>query len=868
MSKELNEICDKIANFSPVEIELRFLIDSRRSTDIPVKMHSPNEVKQIVEQLINKYSKQKHYIEQTINFISNDTIKQLVFVNGEQDKNKLTHYSKHSLIKPIYLTSDYAPAYKLSISTETQAEPFEVKLAQLARIKLRYSIEISDIWRLDITLVKQIMSLSNMSELVSARQRILTKLNIKNFLAEAAWDAIDHVEFELECINQKQFSADALRLADDIFEGTLAQKSAVNSDYQQIIFEVAKWIKPHMAKKFSKDLGMKSLGNQVIELDKNKYLKEVAQNIQDYYITDKVDGKRAIVYLSDKLYILTDTLTVQERPDKSDEIFIFDAELYDQGPQPIIYVFDVMVWESESQINQPFEKRLALFDKAKQFGLQLKPFVRLSEKYTAQIKQFKEKQKSAPYETDGLILTPYNGKYNDMTVYKYKPIEKLTIDFLIKKCPDKLLGTHVENIPNMHAYLLFCGISRQVYLKLKMKVIRYYDLIFQSIDQHNLPQYFPIQFEPADNRKACIFYSKQDDLDSQVGEFKRSKESIKQGLPGNAPISYNHFELLRLRTDRLVEVQRGNYFGNNYKIAETTWFSYYDPLVIEDTEISAGYFAVHDNPLQKASRSFNSYVKSVTLENYKDIDTVCDLACGKGQDLFRYGNSGLAHLYGAEIDATAISEFIQRKHEFSNDRQHKHMSINACLADLTDNPEVNLSKFISMGLPADGFKLVICNFAFHYFLGSNGSLRHLIGLLDKILAPGGRFLFTAFDGASIIRLLNENDLNWTVKVGDQTQYSIKVDNAKKILLEEIGQAIDVWLPFSSGYYREYLVNIDYVAIEFAKKGFSLEINEGFGEHLDAFNKDNYKVAQQLTKEDKEYVSLYHTYVFYKRNKKI
>lgn len=868
MSRDFIELCSKISKFTPCEIELRFLIDSRRPTDLTVKTYGPSDVKQIVEKLLSKYKKNKQYIEQTINFIAKDKIKQLVFINGEQDKNAMTHYTKNSLIKSTYLTSDFYPAYKFSISKETPIEPFEVKLAELARIKLRYSIEI-DIWRLDITLIKQINSLANMAELVSFRQKILIKINVKDFLTEAPWQYIDHVEFELECIKQKDFTLESLKLADVIFEDVVNTKPFNSNSYQEKIHAVAKWIKPHMEKQFAHNLGMKSLGNQVIELDKNKYLKEVT-NIVDYYITDKVDGKRAIVYVDDKIYVITDTIAVYDRKDNSDEVFIIDAELYTSEAEfPLLYVFDVMVYESNSLINEPFHKRLEYFDDvAKRFQLKLKPFIKLTNNYRKEIRDFKQKQKSAEYETDGIILTPHDGTYNNMKVYKYKPIDKLSIDFLIKKCPERLLGTYIPKHEGFNTYLLFCGIAKNAFLKLKMRLVKHYEMLFQSIDPNNVPQYFPIQFEPSDNTKAFVYYDSSDiDLDNQVGEFVRTTESINAGIAKPTIVDVpNHFTLMRLRTDRLIEVQRGNYFGNNYRIAENTWFSYYDPLVIEDIdEKSAGYFAVHDNPLQKASRSFNSYVKAQTLKNYKDINVICDLASGKGQDLFRYAMNGIQKLYGAEIDPVAVSEFIQRKHEFSSERQKGSMSINICLADLINDANTNFKKFVNMGMPSDGFKLAICNFAFHYFLGSVGSLRNVLSLLDKIIAPGGRFIFTAFDGAKIVKLLNANAGNWTNKVGNEIQYSIKSEN-KVTLLAELGQKIDVWLPFSLNYYGEYLVNLEYLSLEFSKKGFQLEINESFSEYLDAFAKDNPRVSAELTVEDKKYVSLYHTYVFYKKKK--
>jgi hypothetical protein len=66
-------------------------------------------------------------------------------------------------------------------------------------------------------------------------------------------------------------------------------------------------------------------------------------------------------------------------------------------------------------------------------NIKIKPFIKLNSEYRIQIKEFKKQKKT--YETDGIIFTPADGFYISMKVYKYKPPQHLTIDFLIKKYP-------------------------------------------------------------------------------------------------------------------------------------------------------------------------------------------------------------------------------------------------------------------------------------------------------------------------------------------------------------------------------------------------------------------------------------------------
>jgi SAM-dependent methyltransferase len=614
-----------------------------------------------------------------------------------------------------------------------------------------------------------------------------------------------------------------------------------NNKYQEIIYEISKYLKPHMSNKFKDEYGMKQLTNQVIELNKIIYLNELRDKITDYYITDKIDGKRTILYLSpSKNYGISDKLETLTIENKFNDICILDTEAYNGN----YYIFDVMVFEGKSLVKEPFKERMKYFDKFTDIDIiKNKPFVKLNNNFKSQIKEFKKKE--AKYETDGVILTPNEGSYDSMKVYKYKPLDHLTVDFLIKKCPDKLLPE--KNINSKNTYLLFCGISKRVFYKLRMNLIKFYVDIFPNININNLPQYFPIQFEPSSKKDAYYYYDNKNDLndlDGEVGEFLFNIKTSK-------------WELKRLREDRKIEVERGNYFGNNYKIAELTWISYENPLVIEEDEPNdETYFQEHNNQLQKASRSYNSFVKSELFKKFKGTKYVIDLASGKGQDLFRYSQFNMENVLFLEIDKIALMELISRKHSFAEDKNFKNnMNILIQNVDLLDTYEENINK-ISNVYKDKKTDLIICNFAFHYLLKNKKSLKNICELVNFYLKKNGKFMFTSFDGEKIINLLNENNGEWTVKVNNQIKYSIK----KKFTgnkMEEIGQKVEVLLPFSNKlYYEEFIVNIETICEEFEKYGIVLETNESFSKYVNSYK-------GFLDFNDRKYVNLYHYYIFTK-----
>jgi SAM-dependent methyltransferase len=868
-----------------LEVECRFDIDERRKKQSDkFQLYDVATTQKLVCDIISHQLKSaaRCEIEQSINFIKNNThIKQIFFVNGEQQKSTHKHYHKEQLINPLTVISK--PCYKINVAFEHTIKEFPINECQNARVRLRFSTWLSlhdkDSWRLDITLVKNIANFTNPLAIKEDKTATLYAIKPDNFIDKAPWNYVDHIEFEAEYVGDKaELTVESLKSIDTFMnswlliekedlapsERSIATKSSM-SDYQNKIYQIAKLIKPARANQFKERFGMKQLSNQVIELDKNSYLRDVAKVITSYYITDKLDGIRAIIYISkNEAFALTDKITTLKLDLLPEKIYVFDCEEY----KDFYYIFDVMVWDGTIVTDQPFSTRLNYFAKAVELFstvLKEKPFIKLNDSYKKQITVCKEEKK--PYETDGIILTPADGKYETMQVYKYKPVDKLSVDFLIKKCPQKLIGIkpYIQD-KNETLYLLFCGVQRNVFNKLSMSFVKHYPDMFPNINLRHPPDYFPIQFEPSDKKYAYLFTSDVDSLDNQVGEFV-----LEQTLHGGdddeikerSTIRDIHWKLVKMRTDRAVEIARGNYFGNNYKIAEIIWNNAQNPLVIEEIEDDASYFKEHESDIHKAQRNFNSFVKSQIFAHFAKSEWVMDMASGKGQDLFRYAMNGIKHVLFTEIDATALSELISRKHSFSTDQTKASMAIMTQQMNLLHNYKSNIEKLNQSGLslPLNGFNVIICNFAFHYLIANRANLMNVLRFISHYLANGGRFIFTAFDGKAIVDLLKSGPFD------HKPRYSI-VKKYSKDSIELIGQKISVLLPFSSEeYYDEYLVNIDYIAEEAEKLGLTLEVDESFSKYLEIYKKNNYKAYSTLDDLDKQYVGLYHYYCLYKKKTK-
>jgi len=285
-----------------------------------------------------------------------------------------------------------------------------------------------------------------------------------------------------------------------------------------------------------------------------------------------------------------------------------------------------------------------------------------------------------------------------------------------------------------------------------------------------------------------------------------------------------------------------------------------DPLIIEDETTKQDddiYFQEHDNALQKASRNYNSFVKSELFKKFTGTKWVMDLASGKGQDLFRYSSFNMKNIIFLEIDKVALLELITRKHSFSVDHKYKNpMNILIQNVDLLDNYKDNINLIANIYKKRE-IDLIICNFAFHYFVKNKESLKNICHLINHYLKRNGKFMFTTFDGQKIVDLLTKNNGVWIIKVDDIIKYGIK-KNYTNNQLSEIGQKIQVLLPFSNNtFYDEYLINIKTIEKELVKYNIILETNRSFSSYFHKYNKF-------LDADDKTYVDLYHYYIFTKK----
>ena len=358
-------------------------------------------------------------------------VKQLVFNNGVQDKDRKQYYIKKSIVPPVYLISEKLnqPSYKLSINTETEQKD-DLNKFDIARFRLRYSIsfntdELKD-WKLDLTLVKETTNQS-LEQMKQIRDKLFaTGITKDTFLEKADWNNVDRIELELEYINSdKPISIEHILQLDQLWQILNTNQRT----YTNCICQIAQIIKPHILDKFKSGyFGLKQLGTNPVELTKKDYTTTVLSNINNFILTEKIDGMRSMLilypqkgecHIINKQYKYIDNAFCKINFDSvnTDDLIILDTEEYTVADKTLYYVFDV-IWYNKNVSNLPFatgsENRLEYIKKVvdRYDFLKSKHFIHLNDKdYSNQIHQFNDILPALPYENDGLIFISKDADY-------------------------------------------------------------------------------------------------------------------------------------------------------------------------------------------------------------------------------------------------------------------------------------------------------------------------------------------------------------------------------------------------------------------------------------------------------------------------
>ena len=834
-------------------------IDSNGELEIKIPISNSDEF----NQYYNAFKKDSSGAinEDSMNVIKGKDRKEIYFKNNKKISEQ---FIRKNRLKDIKINTDIFNI-KISVSSEDPIKSFNISGANLIRIKKRQSLTLKtlDNWRIDMTIVKTIEP-KDFEKTISIKNEFF-KTPFGEYFNNSSNVKTDKFELEIEYTGDKIEYHNLVESISGIVK-ILVPDYETSMIYTRCISDIHKKI----GARYVKNMTIKQIANQPITIDFQNYSANMVPNITNYYLSDKVDGQRCFLYvndmkvrlvMSDKIIDINIAVSIN-----ANDTFIYDAEYLHDDKE--LYLFDALYIDNKSITNLPFSERLPYIDAAvakfnnKKLSIMKKIQIKLTSSYSKQIKDM-HNRKTRTYDIDGLIFTPDNKSYNDMRVFKWKPPAKQTIDFLIMRPPKNLIGIepYVEKTGHK-IYFLFVGINLYMFKNLGLTQPQLYDELF--MDYTFVNNYFPVAFSTSSDKYAYIYQHpdshKISDISGHVGEF------------GNAMNDLNLFSLHKMRPERDVQVEKGLGYGNDYKTAEMIFLDYKNPFTLEkltnpEKFSNVSYFIESKQTSYKYMTKFNAYVKTNAMMQLKNVNTVMDLAAGKGQDLFTLHGLGVKNAIFVDKDVDAISELNKRKFNLGQNQWYmymtpkpaKHMEISTKVLDLTGKSDILIKSLSDINiLKKNSVDGVIINFAIHYIINSAETLDNVINLIDYYLSSGGIFIFTCFDGARIFDMLKDVKTgdSYDIKQGNDVKYSIKkLYDDKKFV--SYGMKISVIHPFSAGeYYEENLIDIQNIVNHFIKKKYTILTNNSFGDMLAKYEKAYPDLFKAMSKEDKMYSSLY------------
>lgn len=791
-------------------------------------------------------------IERTTNIIYLDPSKRRedFIVTKDYDTENISYSTKHREIS-IKLTNSTT----LNVSNEKSSSGARKPSGNpLVRIKNRLTIPHED-GRFDVTQVAQIEKASAANiQVINSRKKDLF-VTMDGYKGEDLYDAfinnmynpvISSVELEYEF--KKVTSPDQLTI--EYSNRLLGEEYAASVAKTNILMSIARDIGARQGREIS----LKTILTNATCLTPAIYNRIFPP--LDYYITPKADGFVGIVAINKdgKSYIIYSDQII-EVDYTADKYTLLVGEVVGKT----FYCFEILIHDGTLMVQRSFSERLDSFMKYLSEPIKFGEFTVVAKDHILITDDLQRSFKSVTelpitYEIDGYVLVSPNNTYAETKYYKIKPSN--TIDFLAVECPLSLKKEEMYKKPEGttgETYLLFCSINEYELERIMIQQLKGYQTLF--------PQRFngmmPIQFAPTDNPLAYIWHSTN-------AETKILKEAQKKGrliVELDYDIKQNKWKLIRIREDRINEP---NYFGNHFlKVAEPSWFAIKHPLKIEDlSKPLSNYFGTGKGDIYKAPTGFNSYTKSKLLTKATSLvtsKTVIDLAAGKGQDLARYYDSEYSKGIFCDIDAIALSELIARRADITKDKTRKNkMQVFTVHRDLT-LPADDTAEIFKPFIKDNNVGLIVCNFAIHYLITDIDKLNNFIRLIRSISNRGTIFYFTTMSGRAVTELLGSGN-EWKAHEKGLLKYHI-VKKYHGNQLMDMGQTIQTKMPFSDELYTENLVNIDLVNQLFVKYGFNLIASESFRTFFNPMKRDNPRVFNLLTEDDKKYVGLYHYSMF-------
>ena len=654
--------------------------------------------------------------------------------------------------------------------------------------------------------------------------------------------------------------------------------------------------------------------------------------LKDFCVTEKADGERRMCFISNKgrIYFIDTNMKVQYTgcSTKKKELFwtLLDGEYIQYGHQQRVLdlyaAFDIYFYSGKNTRHEPFYSKT---DQKNRYGR-----LRITMKYlnesiehenevhmSFRAKEFQMSDEATPiteccqklfkkidggvfeYENDGLIFTSMtlgvgmesledrvkNYKYTWTQSFKWKPPEFNTIDFLIqKKEVHYISSTKTQTAEPYQLFYLHVGHDP------KQGMINPQELLFmgKAAGSQESGGYAKTLFVPSNPYDAQAYHAYLPMLENQTA-FTENKEPIEDDCIVEFKYVFTEDKRfrwvpLRVRYDKTSEYRRTQRnFGNSYQVANSNWYSLYNPITKEmlcdasllpkfqDLEQTVYYNRSGTKSYTTQLRNFhNLFVKKLLFDSVMTRGcTLIDYAVGKGGDLSKWLNNSPSFVLGIDISKDNIHNtkdgacvrYLELKAKtkkiFNALFIHGDTSkaiMGEAFAEDEDKEEELRSKLVFqqvMGLKEKSkrypfveanyevakklFDVGSIQFALHYMFKNKETVHTFMKNCVDTIKVGGYFIGTCYDGSKIFEALKK------VKTGDKIELYKSEDckstkNMKKIWAitkkydQEVFEPDETSLGMTIGVYQEsinkdfdeYLVNFTYFIDMMRQYGFEQE----------------------------------------------